>query len=178
MKMVAKLTTGFCPHCKTKLVMPTGPLDAKIGILSDHPGEEEIKQGKPLVGKTGQVVHAELARVGIPLWECRVTNLWMHEPLDECDIDWHATQAAVAISRCEYVMIMGADACNYFLDRNVSDISGIKMKSKFLPKAKAIVASPNPAIVFHAPSGELLLAIERFALITKHKKAGFVHISK
>ena len=64
-----------CPICSNLLVLPVGPKDASILLIGEYPGVEEVKSGFCWVGRGGEVLRAELARVGIQYEQCRATNL-------------------------------------------------------------------------------------------------------
>lgn len=160
----------FCPLCKQPLVNPTGPPSAKIGLIGEFPGYEELHQLKPFVGEAGRILQLELGKIGISLWNCRVTNLWMHEQSDsDEELSWHLSQAIKWVSKCRAVLLMGSEVTQAFLEENVMAVSGMKVKVPLLGD-KIIVCSPNPAILMHTGKGELVLALNLFKkLITKGK---------
>lgn len=61
-------------------VKASGPLDARIMIVGEAPGEEEEKQGYPFVGASGKELSRMLAEVGIARNECYITNVSKHRP--------------------------------------------------------------------------------------------------
>jgi DNA polymerase-1 len=57
-----------------------GPRDAKIVILGDAPGLNEVKQGRPFVGYSGELLDRMLERSGISRREVFLTNICHHQP--------------------------------------------------------------------------------------------------
>ncbi len=58
------------PHCPlsqtaTRLVFADGDPAARVMIVGDAPGREEDQQGKPFVGKAGQLLDRMLAAIGL-----------------------------------------------------------------------------------------------------------------
>lgn len=61
-------------------VGPTGPWDARIMIVGEAPGEDEVRKGKPFVGYSGQLLTTMLAEAGIDREECFITNVCRERP--------------------------------------------------------------------------------------------------
>lgn len=66
----------------SKRVNPTGPLDAKIILIGEAPGEDEAKTGVPFIGKSGQLLTSLLNEGGITRKECYITNVVKLRPPD------------------------------------------------------------------------------------------------
>lgn len=168
-----------CPICKELELIPAiGPEDSPILLFGPFPGEEEIKKGEPWVGTTGGVLKWELMRVGIDFDKCRVTNLWLHEPIDKppktrpnplypLELDWHRSQLKQEARGKAGILAMGASTSKLFFGRSIDDITGCRVQSRHLPDANFIIACYNPAVVFHSVVGEVRLAIRRFAELAK-----------
>ena len=62
------------------MTRPTGPCPAKIMIVGDAPGEQELSQGIPFVGWSGQELNKMLAEAGIMRGECFITNVCRVRP--------------------------------------------------------------------------------------------------
>jgi len=63
-----------------KRVSPSGPTAAKILIVGEAPGEEEVRQGLPFVGSSGQELTRILLEAGISREACRITNVCAFRP--------------------------------------------------------------------------------------------------
>lgn len=66
----------------TDRVGPGGPERAKIMIVGEAPGAEEVKLGQPFIGKAGQLLRRFLMEVGIDPEECWLTNICKVRPPD------------------------------------------------------------------------------------------------
>lgn len=58
-----------------RLVFGFGPASARIMIIGERPGAEEIKLGRPFVGRSGQFLTKELEKIGIKRDEVYITNV-------------------------------------------------------------------------------------------------------
>ncbi len=61
-------------------VPSVGPKNAKIAIVGESPGDEEVKQGVPFVGAAGKLLDGMLEEAGIKRSECYITNLLDEQP--------------------------------------------------------------------------------------------------
>ena len=167
-----------CPICKRLLLVePDGDPKAKILIVGEYPGIEEIKAGRPWVGQAGKVLDRELELVGIPRHICRVTNLWLHAPpaapktekpktrsaierweeaaaAYEPEFTFHYTRLLKEIKGRKALLMMGSDVTEALIGRPVSLVAGCFIKSgRFITAVnlpKVTVAMMNPAIVFRS----------------------------
>lgn len=64
----------------TKRVRYEGPQNAKILLVGESPGGEEVGQGKPFVGKSGQLLERYLNRLGVDRSQVRLANLCQFRP--------------------------------------------------------------------------------------------------
>ena len=72
-------STG-CTLCKlskgrTTIVFGTGHPEARLVVIGEGPGEEEDRQGKPFVGRAGQLLTKMLESVGITREEVYICNI-------------------------------------------------------------------------------------------------------
>jgi len=58
-----------------KRVEAIGNEDAKIAIVGEAPGRDEVRKGKPFVGKSGRLLNQLLKTVGIDRYDCYITNV-------------------------------------------------------------------------------------------------------
>lgn len=63
-----------------KLVMGSGPIDAKIVMVGEAPGRDEELQGKPFVGTSGELLTNIMHQVGIAREEVYITNVVKERP--------------------------------------------------------------------------------------------------
>jgi len=152
-------------------VIPSGPPNAVLGIIGEFPGENELRMLAPLIGGAGRIARKELNSIGVSLDDCRVTNVWMHNPSEAPgEYEWHLAQAVKAVAGCKVVLLFGSDASQAFLKENVGDVAGLITKSDILP-GKIVVVSPNPAALVWGTVGEFRLALEKLSKIKEIKRA-------
>lgn len=162
------ITSYDCPICKREdCVPPAGLVSSFILLISEYPGSEEIKYGKPMVGAAGSVLKAELAYLGIDIKRLRICNLWLHPPskdkaLDDKCLAYSASKVIEEAKNKKAILLIGSDAVKYFTGYSVSKVAGLEVKSSYL-SAPIIMAMPNPAEVFHGSVGEVRLSIQKFA---------------
>lgn len=162
--------TTKCDVCRRRLVEPVGPLDAEILLAGEFPGWEEIKRGAPFVGRTGDVLKSELARVGIQYTSCRMTNLWQHEMTKDCDVNYHIKMLVAEMYKRKYILLMGSEVTKTFWNRGITEVCGLKMASKYIPADSLTVVTLNPASAFHGRIGEFRLSLEKFVSMIKEKQ--------
>lgn len=63
-----------------KLVMGSGPIDAKIVMIGEAPGVEEERFGKPFIGSSGELLTKLMHQVGISREEVYITNVVKERP--------------------------------------------------------------------------------------------------
>lgn len=61
-------------------IRPEGPIPARIVIVGEAPGEQEVKEGRPFVGPSGRILDGLLRDVGIPREQCFITNVVLWRP--------------------------------------------------------------------------------------------------
>jgi len=158
-----------CPHCGREDCVPAGgSRSSKILIIGEFPGEDEIKAGRPMVGRMGGVLRTELSRLGIDMRRMRLCNLWLHPPnKDENCFNHGVTQAIKEAQNKEAILLIGSDTVKYFCDTNVMSVNGLRVTSPYL-SAPIIMASLQPATVFHGALGEVRLALKKFSIAIKN----------
>ena len=128
-----------CRKCKlwehaTQTVFGEGPLDARLMIIGEQPGDQEDLAGRPFVGPAGQVLDRALAEAGIERAAAYVTNAVKHfkfEPRGKRRI--HATPDRMEIEICRFwldqeravvkpavTVLLGASAARAVLGRTVT----------------------------------------------------------
>lgn len=120
-----------------------------------------MMQGVPFVGKAGEILSKELSLAGLPIQECRLTNLWLHSKTDECDMDWHIARLFEEMMDSHHILLMGSDVTKALFHEGVMSMSGLEVKTDINRKARIFV-SPNPAQLFYSPLGEFRLALNKF----------------
>lgn len=75
-----------------KYVGPYGPLDAKIVIVGEAPGETEERYGVPFCGTSGEELGRMLSEAGLDKSKCRLTNVFKYRPPDNKLEKWCVTK--------------------------------------------------------------------------------------
>lgn len=159
-----------CPKCGKLLIEPMGNLHSSYLLVGEYPGYKEVIQGRPFAFKvkptqtfSGDILQAELLRVGIALPTVLVTNMWQHQQDEkECDLALHVDAAVKLFAGRTHVLLMGSGALMPLIGQKFNAVSGTRVQ---VPSFKQIHfwASPNPALAYSQPIGELRLAFTRFA---------------
>lgn len=158
-----------CGRCGKIIISPLGNPDSPYLLVGDFPGYHETIQGSPVAFRqkptqtfSGDILKAELTRAGIMFNGVFVTNLWQHQKDEKtCDLALHLDQLVTLFKDKTHVLLMGSDVTQALLGVNVNVVSGIQVKVPGFGKIHFWV-SPNPALVYAQPIGELRLAFRRF----------------
>jgi DNA polymerase len=62
----------------TQAVVSAGPVDARVVLVGEQPGDVEDRRGEPFVGPAGGLLARALAQVGIPPDQVYLTNAVKH----------------------------------------------------------------------------------------------------
>jgi DNA polymerase len=93
------------------------PADGKAPLLAfvgEAPGADEIKLGRPFVGRAGQLLDRVLGKVGIDRDHCLIANVFRYRPPDNKVGHFFASRrraAAESDTLAEHWGKMGADYC-------------------------------------------------------------------
>lgn len=166
-----------CPKCGKLLIPEMGNPRSPYLLVGEYPGHKETIQGRPFAFKqkptqtfSGDILQAELIRVGIALPTVLVTNMWQHQQNEkECDPAWHLDQTVKLFTDRTHILLMGTAATMPLIGQKVNEVSGTQVQ---VPGFKKIHfwAAPNPALAYGQPIGELRLAFQRFADDIKNRK--------
>jgi len=142
-----------CDVCGNDLVHAMGPIKSPLLLLGAYPGEEEVAEGMPWVGKAGEILKYELQLAGIAWGTARVTNMWMHIPppaksdIYEACMSFNITQMMKELQGRVAVLLMGTDPVNFFTGHGSADLSG---RNRYVPtdaeecEACSGVSEPRP----------------------------------
>ena len=84
-------------------VFGEGPLDAKLMLVGEQPGDQEDRQGRPFVGPAGQILDRALKKAGVDRRQVYVSNAVKHfkfEPRGKRRI--HSKPNAGEIAACRW----------------------------------------------------------------------------
>lgn len=151
----------------TQAVFGEGPLDARIVLLGEQPGDQEDLAGHPFVGPAGKVLDDALRDAGIPRGETYVTNAVKHfkwEPRGKRRL--HARPNPVEVHACrawldaelrlvkpESLVCLGATAARAMLGRNVR-LS--EQRGRVIDGTPRVVVTYHPSAVLRAEDGDAI----------------------
>jgi uracil-DNA glycosylase len=171
-------------------VFGSGPANARLMVVGEAPGEQEDRQGTPLVGPAGKLFNEAIAQAGLDRQELYLTNTVKHRPWVEqrgrpknraprqSEIKacrpWLEQQ--LEIIRPELVVCLGATAAHALLGR---EFRLTEQRGRWLdgPAGTAVLATVHPAYVLIQPAetaaqvrqmffGDIQMAAERYRMLT------------
>lgn len=153
-----------CPICgNDKCVPPSGNVRSPVLVIAEFPGRDEVIKGKPMVGRTGEVLKTELGLLGVDFNRLRLCNLWQHIPNGNDDCLKHGFEIVIKEAKGKQaILLLGSETVKAFCNENVSKVCGLTVKSDYL-SAPIIMACVNPAVAYHISHGEVRLALKKFA---------------
>jgi uracil-DNA glycosylase family 4 len=103
-----------------RVVWGEGPFSAKVIILGQNPGEEEMQYGRPFCGGSGRVLDRACQRVGLARGACYVTNISKHfvppgRPLSPALIAqdrWMLDKELDMLKDAEVILTLGTEPFN------------------------------------------------------------------
>ena len=169
MKNIHKSATR-CPKCGKLLIDPMGNPQSPYLLVGEHPGYKETIQRlpfafrqKPTQTLSGDILQAELLRVGIALNTVLVTNMWQHQKDEkECDHSLHVDATVKLFADRTHILLMGSDATLPLIGKKFNEVTGTRVQVPGFRKVH-VWAAPNPALAYGQPIGEMRLAFQRFA---------------
>jgi uracil-DNA glycosylase len=112
---------------RTQVVFGEGNPDAKLMFIGEGPGEQEDKQGRPFVGRSGQLLNKTLELAGIQRSDVFITNIVKCRPpgnrkpfANESSICKNLLLInQIKIIRPQVICTLGAAAVEGLLDKEV-----------------------------------------------------------
>ena len=163
-----------CTRCKLhtsrrRVVPGEGPLNARIMIIGEAPGEREDEEGRPFVGAAGQLLTKLLNTVGIKREEIYITNVVKCRPPNNRDPEPDEIEACrpylvtqILMIRPQIIICLGRHSAREVLtmagypEKSVSNISSIRgrvfnarigdLNVKVLPTYHPAAALYNPRL--------------------------------
>lgn len=151
-----------CPLCegRTNVVFGMGNPEAKVMLIGEGPGENEDLQGKPFVGRSGQLLDKFLAAVDLDrnknvyianMVKCRPPKNRDPKPeeQDEC-INWLRQQ--FKIIRPEIVVCVGRISAQRLIDKN---LRVTRQHGEFFDKNGTLfMGTYHPAAILRNPNNK------------------------
>jgi DNA polymerase len=143
-----------CTRCRlsqsrTQTVFGEGDVDAKIFFIGEGPGENEDLQGRPFVGRAGELLNKMIAGMGLRREEVYIANIVKCRPPgnrqpapDEVQTCTPYLVKQLEIIRPKVIVTLGLPAAKYMLDSTLTmgrlrgnwhDWRGIKLMPTYHP---------------------------------------------
>lgn len=152
-----KICTELAQY-RTQVVPGQGNTRAHIMFVGEAPGRNEDKEGKPFVGRAGNLLNQMLAGINIKREDVYVTNVVKCRPPNnrtptprECANCHPWLEQEIALIQPKLVVCLGATAMKYFLPK-ASSISQMRGKVLVVPeRAFRMIVTFHPAAVLRDP---------------------------
>ncbi len=97
----------MCPlhQGRTRVVMGEGNPHSPLMIVGEGPGADEDRQGRPFIGKAGQLLNKILAAAEIPREDIYITNIVKCRPPGNRTPHNEEMDTCISILRQQYVLI-------------------------------------------------------------------------
>lgn len=168
-----------CSRCalgetRIKAVPGEGNINARIMFVGEGPGYEEDRQGRPFVGKAGQLLDKIIGAMGFSREEVFIANMVKCHPMvdpsdpekrsndrapipDEIAVCRKYVEQQIAIIQPEYIVALGGVAAKSLIKDapNLSAIRGkiydLQLTNAELKKPVKILATFHPAALLRNP---------------------------
>jgi uracil-DNA glycosylase len=155
--------------CSTHAVFSDGPLEARVMIVGEQPGDVEDKEGRTFVGPAGKLLDKVFEEVGIARSDLYLTNAVKHFKWGRAATNKkriHKAPSAGEVKACfpwlememrllrpDIIVCLGATAAKAVLGRTFSVMKsrGVAQKSDWAP---TVIATVHPSAVLRAPSDQ------------------------
>lgn len=144
---------------RSQFVPGTGPMDAKVVVVGEAPGEQEVEEGAPFVGNAGRRLDSLLEEAGIDREELYLTNVVKVRPPENRDprvaeVDaWRPVlDAEIEHVDPAVVLTLGNAATRAVLDTDegITDLRG----RTYERDGRTVVPTFHPASTFYDESKE------------------------
>jgi uracil-DNA glycosylase family 4 len=149
---------GLDAPAATHVVYGEGNPNATLMVVGEAPGEQEDKQARPFVGRSGQLLTRTLAQLGVPRPALFITNVVKCRPPNNRtptpqEIEIHKKALLlkeIKIIRPKVIIPVGAVAISALLpgDNKISKIRGIPYHAH----DTIILATYHPAYILRNPA--------------------------
>jgi DNA polymerase len=116
---------------RTQTVFGEGNIHAKLMIIGECPGKNEDEQGRPFVGRAGDLLNNILNACGIQRENVYITNVGRCRPpanrtptLEEVNNCQEHRDAIISLVNPKYILLLGSVASTTFLGMPISAIRG------------------------------------------------------
>lgn len=160
---------GVCKRCqlhaeRTNIVFGEGNPDAKILFIGEAPGANEDKQGRPFVGRAGEILNELLASIGLKREDVYIANvLKCRPPRNRVPLKEEIAQCAqtlgeqIKIIDPRIIVPMGNSATTFIFEKfrlapvKISEAAGKAFRVQISEPEKEITIIPvyHPAVAVY-----------------------------
>jgi len=117
-----------CRLCegRSNIVPGEGNPHAQLMFIGEGPGQEEDRQGRPFVGRSGELLTRMIHAIGMERSEVYICNVVKCRPPqnrnpepDEAEACLNYLRAQVALVRPKVIVLLGKVACQYTLKEQI-----------------------------------------------------------
>lgn len=117
-----------CRLCEQRknIVIGEGNPNAQLMFIGEGPGQEEDRQGRPFVGRSGELLTRMIHAIGMERSEVYICNIVKCRPPqnrnpepDEAEACLGYLRAQVALVRPKVIVLLGKIACRYTLREEI-----------------------------------------------------------
>ncbi len=142
------------------LVFADGNPDANVMLVGEAPGEQEDRQGRPFVGRSGQLLDAMLAAIGMDRTSVYITNVLPWRPMGNRTPTMHESMIFkpfllrhIELAAPKVLMSLGAPASKLLLDttEGITRVRGTWREIKVGERLIPIMPTLHPAYLLRTP---------------------------
>jgi uracil-DNA glycosylase len=125
-------------------------------MVGNAPTKFDVKEMTPWTGDAGTLLEAELRKAGFNYLNIRITNMWQHAKVKECEFHQHLDVLLAEMKGRDVIILMGAETVEYFTGEKVSEVSGLQVTSKeWFNADDTVYALFNPGVAMRTKIGEV-----------------------
>ncbi len=149
-----------CPlhQSRTHAVFGSGSQRANLLIVGEAPGANEDQQGKPFVGRAGQLLNAMLQAIGLTREAVYVTNILKSRPPQNRNPLPAEIKACtpyllrqITLLKPKIILTLGRIATHYLLDTKVAMNQLRGQQFTYGPLNTTLIVTYHPAYLLRAP---------------------------
>ena len=158
----AKVSRELCPACGWKVVESVILNVSGNLIISGYPTTQEMIVGRALLSDSKEdfdTMKAEFSRAGLNVDSFSRHCLYLHPYNEAC-----TNPVNVISDKASKALVVGHEACEFLFKKEMSEVLGIPMKSKWMPGI-ILVTIPRISMIRGGGVGEYRLALQKYAAL-------------
>ncbi len=110
-------------HSRTQTVFGEGDADAKLMFVGEGPGQKEDSQGRPFVGRSGEMLNKQIDAMGLQRQDVYIANVVKCRPPNnraptpiEAQTCWEYLRRQILVIRPKVIVTLGGPAAKMLLN--------------------------------------------------------------